>query len=221
MVDGEALETIHVDSGVLQETVLGPLMCLLYINDIAKNISSTIKLFADDCLLFREINTMKDTKVLQKDLKKLNNWTAGGWYMYLVRWSATPCESIANRSPSSTTTPWEMRHIPRSQASPKKLSWKFHIKAVAPKANKTLAFIDAITAYVLPPSRNSHAQYQACTTLVRSQLEYGATIWDPYRQNQIDNLEKVQRRGRATITITSSHDVQQSDSHSSPRLHQT
>ena len=85
MVDGEALETIHVDSGVLQETVLGPLMCLLYINDIAKNISSTIKLFADDCLLFREINTMKDTKVLQKDLKKLNNWTAGGWYMYLVR----------------------------------------------------------------------------------------------------------------------------------------
>ena len=57
------------------------------------------------------------------------------------------------------------------------------------RANKTLAFI----------RRNlwqcsSSVKQQAYTALVRSQLEYGASIWDPYRQNQIDSIEKIQRR---------------------------
>ena len=75
VVDGEASETIHVDSGAPQGTVLGPLMFLLYINDIGENISSSIKLFADDCLLFRNIDSTEDTKALQEDLTRLGNWT--------------------------------------------------------------------------------------------------------------------------------------------------
>ncbi len=90
VVDGEVSETIHVDSGVPQGTVLGPLMFLLYINDIGENISSTIKLFADDCLLFREINTIRDTKVPQEDLKKLHNWTE----TWLMVFNATKCYTM-------------------------------------------------------------------------------------------------------------------------------
>jgi len=48
-------------SGVLQGTVLVPLMFLLYINDIDENISSTIRLFADDCIIYRTTNSVEDS----------------------------------------------------------------------------------------------------------------------------------------------------------------
>ena len=55
MVDGESSCSASVTSGVSQGTVLCPLMFLIYINDIADSISSTLQLFADDCLLYRVI----------------------------------------------------------------------------------------------------------------------------------------------------------------------
>ena len=52
VLDGEASSEVHVDSVVPQGTVLGPLMFLLYANDISEGVNSEVKLFADDCLLF-------------------------------------------------------------------------------------------------------------------------------------------------------------------------
>ncbi len=57
VLDGERSELVRVQSYAPQGTVLGPLMFLLYINDISKNINhSYVCLFADDCLLYREIS---------------------------------------------------------------------------------------------------------------------------------------------------------------------
>ena len=50
-------------------------MFLLYINNIAKGIYSPLRLFADDCLLYRVINGVEDTNRLQEDLNKLSEWT--------------------------------------------------------------------------------------------------------------------------------------------------
>ena len=56
MVDGDHSEHVHVDSGVPQDTVIwAPLLFLLYINDLPCNVKSHIRLFADDCLLYRPI----------------------------------------------------------------------------------------------------------------------------------------------------------------------
>ena len=63
---------------VPQGTVRAPLMFLLYIKDIGENVTSNIKLFADDCLLFRTIDTVDifaDTVALQNDLCKMSLWT--------------------------------------------------------------------------------------------------------------------------------------------------
>ena len=52
VVDGESSEFIRVMSGVPQGTILGPLMFLLYINDISNNLTSHIRLFADDYIIY-------------------------------------------------------------------------------------------------------------------------------------------------------------------------
>jgi len=75
VLDNHASNTLPVKSGVPQGTVLGPLMFLLYINDISKNISSTIRLFADDCIIYKVIDTEHDSRYLQGDLDVILQWT--------------------------------------------------------------------------------------------------------------------------------------------------
>ena len=75
VLDGEMSDPVPVTSGVPQGTVLGPLMFLLHRNDINQNINSKNRLFADDCVLYREINLKLDCLELQQDLQKLVDWS--------------------------------------------------------------------------------------------------------------------------------------------------
>ena len=65
-----------VVSGVPQGTVLGPLMFLLYINDLPSVLDpgTTCRLFADDCLVYRSIESLSDQVAFQKDLDSLYSW---------------------------------------------------------------------------------------------------------------------------------------------------
>ena len=60
-------------SGVPQGLVLGPLLFLIYINDLDNNITNNVSEFADDTKVFRRVNNDGD-KLLQNDLDKLVKW---------------------------------------------------------------------------------------------------------------------------------------------------
>jgi hypothetical protein len=60
--------------GVPQGNVLEPVLFLIYINDITNNITSNIRLFADDCTIYRPIKTKEDQVLLQNDPNKLIKW---------------------------------------------------------------------------------------------------------------------------------------------------
>ena len=80
VVNGSKSERGMVKSGVPQGTVLGPLLFLIYINDIESQITSSIRLFADDSALYIPIYSESDSLSLQEDIFKFRKW-ASTWQM--------------------------------------------------------------------------------------------------------------------------------------------
>ena len=80
-INGVQSSTKHVLSGVLQGSILGPVLFLLYINDISSSVKSSLCLFNDDCILYREICEVRDCWALQDDLNQLSLWSKT-WQLY-------------------------------------------------------------------------------------------------------------------------------------------
>ena len=111
-----------------QGSVLGPVLFLLYINDITDTIHSNIQLFADDSIVYREIRSPADHDILQTDIKKLTDWS-NKWQM---KFNTSKCHllTITHKSkpsqftytisnqPISRVNSHESRTIPHSDNSP-------------------------------------------------------------------------------------------------------
>ena len=200
-VDGESSEPVEVGSGVPQGTVLGPLMFLLYINDIGSNVSSTIRLFADDSLLYREVKSDSECQQLQQDLDKLIDWSKR-WQMNFNPIKCYFLRISKKRKIIDYTYDMCGHSLENVQHNPylgveiaSDLNWKSHINNITAKANKSLGFIRRNLSNCPKNVRD-----QAYKSLVRPHLEYCATVWDPYRENQIKQLEAVQRRAARFVT---------------------
>ena len=83
VVNGAYSSCVEVTSGVPQGSVLGPMLFLLYIDDINNAIISQIKLFADDSVLYTNIHSQNDQVILQNDLETTSSW-AKKWLMDLI-----------------------------------------------------------------------------------------------------------------------------------------
>ena len=75
VVDGEVSNWKAVLSGVPQGSVLGPILFLIYINDLDDDITSKVLKFVDDTKVFRKIKSDADRQHLQDDLNKLIEWS--------------------------------------------------------------------------------------------------------------------------------------------------
>ena len=89
-IDNIHSDQLPVDYGVPQGTVLGPLLFLLFINDLPESVNCEIKLFADDCIMYRTNNTHGDPIALQQYINKLEQWE-NTWQM---KFNADTCFTI-------------------------------------------------------------------------------------------------------------------------------
>ena len=150
VVDGDYSTCKQVRSGVPQGTVLGPLMFLLYINDIGDHLNhSTIRLFADDCLLYRTISNQDDADRLQDDLDKLQEWTE----TWQINFNAKKCYLLSihsKRDPALNMTLYRLNGEEIAKTSHHSYigvelqddgKWTKHIENCTKKANRALGFL--------------------------------------------------------------------------------
>ena len=202
VVNGVKSDWAPVLSGVPQGTVLGPLLFSLYINDISSDIESEIRLFADDCVCYREIKDEKDTMKLQRDIDRLGSW-ARKWGM---RFQPVKCnmmqltrKRIKKIHASYTLEGTNLENVESIKylgvTITSDLRWNTHVSNVCTKANRTLGFL----------RRNLHSFPQevkeaAYKGLVRPVLDYGSSVWDPPGVVLQEELESVQKRAARFVT---------------------
>jgi len=195
VLNGEISQPCLVTSGVPQGSVLGPLLFLCYINDIPKVVKSNIKLYADDALLYRNINSEEDIRILQEDLNALVLW-AKKWQMNFNP-SKCECMIISNKL-NLPNLNYCIDNIVIKQVEhakylgvtiDSKLKWHEHINSVVKKGNSVYGFLQR-NLRNCPAAVKSYC-YQ---TYLRPVLEYASIVWSPYCQSDIDKLEMVQRR---------------------------
>ena len=76
VLDGQAYDPFPALSGVLQESFLGPALFLIFINDLSDNTRCSVRLFADNCVLYRNLHSLQDYLILQEDITSLGQWEA-------------------------------------------------------------------------------------------------------------------------------------------------
>ena len=148
VVNGATSSSTIVISGVgpTQGTVLGPLLFLLYINDLQDNLSTSVRLFGDDCILYTPIRTQNDSSLLQNVLHKLQKWQD----TWLMKFNHDKCYTmtLATRTPTShmytfcgqTLTSVDSHSYLGIHLS-NTLNWTTRTKAASTKAQQTLGVI--------------------------------------------------------------------------------
>ena len=116
-------------------------------NDICDELQSTIRLFADDCVIYKEIRDEDDHHVLQRDLQRLSNWSTD----WLMSFNVKKCGVMSiTRKRNSHTYVYQLRDevIPRVDqykylgvTITPDLRWNQHCQSIRQKANRTLGLI--------------------------------------------------------------------------------
>ena len=201
VLEGECSSEVPVTSGVPQGSVLGPLLFLLYINDLPDTITSQVRLFADDTAVYLAIDNMEDCSTLQKDLDKLAKWEET-WDM---EFNPSKCVVLSiTRNKKKIAFDYKLHGqilecVDNAKylgiTLSKDLSWNKHIDNITSSAHNTLSFLSRNIR-----TKNSQIREVAYKTLVRPQVEYASTLWSPHTQLGIQKVEKVQRRAARWVS---------------------
>lgn len=198
VVGGISSEQGIVGSGVPQGSVLGPLLFLIYINDLDRDIESTLVKFADDTKLGGLANSLESTKVIQDDLDRLQIW-ADTWQM---KFNVAKCK-VLHVGNKNIRQEYFMGGLKLECSSQEKdlgvmvdqsLTGTSHCALAVKKANRMVGYIARSIEY-----RSKDVVLLLYNTLVRPHLEYCVQFWGPYFKKDIEALEKVQRRATKLI----------------------
>ena len=200
LLKGNTSSPINVTSGVPRGSVLGPILFLIYINDLPDYIknNSTVKLFADDTIIYRPITNPQDSTALQEDLDALQQWESD-WLMHFHPQKCQTMHITKKRNIIQST--YTIHNLETTDTAKylgihinNTLSGNTHINKTAQRANTTSAFLHRNIPTC--PRKTKHLAY---TTLVHPILEYASIIWDPHTDTNIHKLEMVQRRSARHI----------------------
>ena len=165
-------DSLQVLPGVPQGSLLGPLLFLVYIDDIRQCIKhdSKVAIFADDSKLFKIIEKPSDKFSFQQDLTQLSIWS-DTWEVCL---SIPKCKALnISRKKTPTKREYHLNGSPLATVSEIKglgitvtntHLWSQHIKLISSKANRTLGLIRRVCRYINDPDIKKLLYYSSSTT---------------------------------------------------------
>ena len=198
VLNGHSSGWTDVASGVPQGSVLGPLLFLLFVNDMPGVVRCPLMMFADDTKLYSEVATPRAASNLQSDLEALVSW-ADVWQL---PFNEAKCKAMHIGSRNQNHQ-YVMRDTELSVTEVEKdlgvhidceLKFRQHASAAVAKAIQMLAVIRR--SFVLINESTLPLLYK---TLVRPHLEYGNLVWGPFCRADQKKVERVQRRATRMV----------------------
>ena len=205
VLDNCTSDIVAVLSGVPQGSILGPLLFVLFINDIFCNIveNSRTSPYADDTKLWRKIATSSDCDILQRDIVTLNNWCLRN----KMKSNRDKCKvlTVAN------TEPLFMNELPFSKYSynlgdyileytscerdlgifiNERFNWHDHHNYILKKSYQMFGMTKRTCHFVFDRGKKR----MLYLTLVRSSFEHCSTIWRPVNAVDISKFETLQKQ---------------------------
>jgi hypothetical protein len=194
-INGHLSSNGKVISGVPQGSVLGPILFLLYINDVIDIFDHGVeaRLFADDLKLYSSITSDSDSIRLQMNLQQLEKWSD----LWQLTISVKKCSILHISNTDKFNNKYTLCNVVLPNSSPvrdlgvlvdSKLKFAIHINTIVSRAYQRSNCI-----YRCFLCRDVCWLMKAFTIYVRPILEYASSIWNPTYVTLIDKLEKVQR----------------------------
>ena len=202
-VEGSLSDILRVKAGVPQGSILGPLLFLVYINDIVDEIGTNIRLFADDTSLYMIVEDPNSAADLMNvDLSKIHTWAK----QWLVNFNPNKTEEllISRKQTRVDHPPLFMNDVQISRVDQHKhlglifneqCTWHNHIHEITSKAWKrvnilrSLKFqLDRLSLQIL------YFSY------IRPILEYGDIVWDNCFNYEKEEIEKIQIEAGRIVT---------------------
>ena len=188
----------HIRSGVVQGSCLGPLLFLIFINDIADNFNLPFKckMYADDVKLYTEMKSVSDVLCFQSILNSVYSWSVN-WQRSI---SSKKCNIVSIGKPTICSPKYQYylghEHITMSVSMSdlgvlidSSLCFSDHITNITGKAHQRACLIHRCFT-----SKDRSMLVKAFITYVRPLLEYNSPIWSPASIKDIHHIEGVQRK---------------------------
>ena len=182
-IDGKCSEWSDIEAGVPQGSILGPILFLVYINDIIEVVKSDIRIFADDTFIFR-VADHNSTDELNNDLCRITKWAHQWKMVFNPDITKQAVEVIFSNKRNKETIPDQLffNNIPVKTVSEtkhlgmileQKLSFENHLNEKISKANQGLGLMKQLKKWV--SFKTLEVIYKM---YVRPHLDYGDMIYD-------------------------------------------
>ncbi len=207
-INGKSSWAKAINAGVPQGSILGPLLFIIYIDDLPEKLANTAILYADDSSVMSIIREREDriavAESLDNDLAEIQKW-ASKWN---ALFGAAKCKSITVSNLKDAAGNHPELHFMNTILTEvdevellgitirQELSWNHIVKNMATDAGKRLGLLRKVAPYISPEQRATIYK-----SMVRSRMEYASTVWMGASNTSLAQLDAIQRRALKIINL--------------------